>query len=293
MRLYSLFGKEYIPKRRTTWAYSEHRPTVTSIIYPDDMTPRISVSSSKYLSDVTPRKSMSSPQQSRLLSDVVPRKSISSQQSGLLSDVAPRKSISSQQSGLLSDVAPRKIISSQQSGLLSDVAPRKSMSSPQQSGLLSDVAPRKSISSPQQSELSSDVTAIKPRHSVTFSDNSLACGDTDNISSQKEDLRTSENSVSSPIHLITDGSKDKSSHEKSNKQRKVSSVPEENQDEAEGSNILLNQEASGAELLCDRETGEHSENGINLGFSMSSEDLSDETKLSEPDKNGGKETGDV
>ena len=241
MRLYSLFGKEYIPKRRTTWAYSEHRPTVTSIIYPDDMTPRISVSSSKYLSDVTPRKSMSSPQQSRLLSDVVPRKSISSQQSGLLSDVAPRKS----------------------------------------------------ISSPQQSELSSDVTAIKPRHSVTFSDNSLACGDTDNISSQKEDLRTSENSVSSPIHLITDGSKDKSSHEKSNKQRKVSSVPEENQDEAEGSNILLNQEASGAELLCDRETGEHSENGINLGFSMSSEDLSDETKLSEPDKNGGKETGDV
>ncbi|KDR15977.1 Parathyroid hormone/parathyroid hormone-related peptide receptor [Zootermopsis nevadensis] len=37
-RLYRLVGKDYEPKHRPTWAYSERRPTATSFIMPDDGT---------------------------------------------------------------------------------------------------------------------------------------------------------------------------------------------------------------------------------------------------------------
>jgi hypothetical protein len=36
-RLYRLFGKNYEPKRRSTWAYSERRHTATSVIMADDV----------------------------------------------------------------------------------------------------------------------------------------------------------------------------------------------------------------------------------------------------------------
>lgn len=36
-RLYRLLGKDYEPKHRPTWAYSERRPTATSMVMPDDV----------------------------------------------------------------------------------------------------------------------------------------------------------------------------------------------------------------------------------------------------------------
>ncbi|KAJ9576078.1 hypothetical protein L9F63_007043, partial [Diploptera punctata] len=199
-RFYSLLGKEYVQRRRPTWNFSEHRVTATSILSPDEILFRASVSSQKM------------------------------------------------PVGLLSDPAPSK-----------------------------------------------------PRLSVTFSENGYVYGNVNAILSQREGLHTPRSSECSVARSFKGDDMPKRqfypklSNRDTNKLRRFSSVVEENHEEAtERNNIHKDGESERSErskslqenlgrsnetLFRDGKLLELTENGVNLGFSTSSEEISNDDTL--------------